>query len=70
MSYYSSDAKCPFYQHDNIQACTITCEGVLPGSTMKSHFDNRAALRGQIQKYCAGDYEVCPWYKVASMKWQ
>lgn len=69
MSYFSADVKCPFYEHDNVKESTITCEGIVPGSTIKSHFTGKAALTKTIRTYCAGGYESCPWYKVASMKW-
>ena len=69
-SYYSADVKCPFYMHDNVQQCTITCEGFAPGSTVRSHFPNKAMLTRQIEKYCSTGYEACPWYKLAYMKWE
>lgn len=69
MSYFSADVKCPYYEHDNIKECTITCEGFCPGSTVKSHFSGKAALTRQIRKYCSDRFESCPWYKVAGMKW-
>ena len=70
MSYFSADAKCPFYEHDNIKESTITCEGVVPGSTIKSHFGGKAALTRCIRRYCADDFTKCPWYRLASMKWK
>lgn len=69
MSYFSADAKCPFYQHDNIKESTITCESVLPGSTIRHHFGGKAALTRAIKRYCAGSYEKCPWYKLVSFKY-
>lgn len=69
-SYYSADAKCPFYLHDNVMESTITCEGFAPGSTIRSHFTGKTALRRQIERHCANDYERCPWYRVASVKWE
>lgn len=70
MSYFSSSVKCPFYQHDNIKESTITCESILPGSTIKHHFTGgKQALSDAIRERCAGDYESCPWYKLVSQKW-
>lgn len=69
MSYYSSVVKCPYYQHDNIKESTITCESVLPGSTIKHHFSGKQALGAAIRERCAGEYEQCPWYKMVSQKW-
>lgn len=69
MSYYSSVVKCPYYQHDNIKESTITCESILPGSTIKHHFPGKQALGAAIRERCAGDYESCPWYKLVCVKW-
>ena len=69
MSWFAADAKCPYYQHDNIKESTVTCEGVLPGSSIKHHFGNKQRLTEGVRKYCAGDYEKCPWYTLVSMKW-
>jgi hypothetical protein len=70
MSYFAADVKCPYYGHDNIKESTITCEGVLPGSTIKHHFGGKAVLTRQIKERCAADYETCPWYRLVSMKWE
>lgn len=69
MSYFSSSVRCPFYQHDNIKESTITCESILPGSTIKHHFGNKQRLTEGVRKYCAGEYQECPWYKLVSQKW-
>lgn len=68
-SYYSADVKCPFYLYDNLMESTISCEGFAPGSTVCSHFESKAALKRQIEKYCAADYERCPWARLATVKW-
>lgn len=65
-SYSSTVIKCPFYLSDDPKSCSITCEGMLPGSSIKSHFMNGAAFRRQIGKYCAADYKSCPWATVLS----
>lgn len=65
-SYSSTVIQCPFYLSDDPKSCSITCEGMLPGSSIKSHFMNGAAFRRQIGKYCAGDYKSCPWATVLS----
>ena len=69
-SYYSADVKCPYYMRDDPRACTITCEGVLPGSTVKSHFPGKKAILTQIERRCAGNYKGCPWYQVVSIKYE
>jgi hypothetical protein len=71
MSYYSASIKCPYYAHDNVKESTITCESVLPGGTVRHHFAaGKAALTGAIRRYCAGDYESCPWFRLVSMRWE
>ena len=69
MSYFSAEVKCPYYCHDNIKESTVTCEGFLPGSTVKMHFGGKTALTKAIKMRCAADYESCPWYKLITMKW-
>lgn len=70
MSYYSGIATCPYYQHDNIKESTITCESVLPGSTIKHHFPGKVVLGAAIKARCAGEYEQCPWYRLVSQKYE
>ena len=69
-SFYSADAECPYYLSDNLMESTITCEGFAPGSTVRSHFSGKKAIARQMKKYCAGDYESCPWFRLASVKWE
>ena len=68
-SYNAADVKCPFYRRDDPKTSSLTCEGVLPGSSVKSHFGGKKELQRTIRRFCAGDYKTCPWYKVASLKW-
>lgn len=69
MSFYDKYATCPFYAHDNVKECTITCESVLPGSTIKHHFPGKQKLAEAVRKYCGDRYQDCPWYKLVSVKW-
>ena len=69
-SYISADIKCPFYMNDNSKTCKLTCEGIPPGSTISSHFLNGAALREQISRRCAGEYEGCPWFRLLWGKYE
>lgn len=69
-SYNSADVLCPFYRRDEPKTGTLTCESILPGGTMKTHFGTKDALRRQIRRYCAGDYKRCPWYHIVSYKWE
>lgn len=69
-SYADANAKCPFYRREDLETSSLTCEGVLPGSTMRSHFGTKANLRRQEKKYCVDDYESCPWYRIVNFKWE
>lgn len=69
-NYTSVEIKCPFYVRHENKTSTITCEGMLPGSSVKSHLRSGEALRGQIARHCAGDYKRCPWYRVLWGKYE
>lgn len=68
-SYSSASVVCPYYLSDDPKTCSLTCEGIPPGSSIKSHFLDGRRLREQIKKYCAGDYKSCPWCRVLEMKY-
>jgi hypothetical protein len=59
-SFASTVIECPFYLSD--EARSLTCEGMLEGSSTKTTFASREALRAQITRHCAGDFRHCPWY--------
>ena len=63
-NYGSEVIQCPFYMRHDSQTCHLTCESMPPGSSIKSHFSDGKAMRGQIRKYCAGDWKLCPWAKL------
>ena len=68
--YLATGVICPYFIRIESQTCHITCESVLPGSSIKNHFLNGEALRGQRKKYCAGSYQNCPWYKIVNSKFE
>lgn len=68
-SYFSKDALCPYYQYDDPGNRAVVCEGVLPGTTIRSRFPNKDAFSGYLRKHCCDRYKACPWYRVASMKY-
>ena len=68
-TYTSADIRCPFYRRDDPQTGRLTCEGVLPASTMVSKFGDKRSLQRQLGKYCACDYERCPWFRILELKW-
>lgn len=70
-SFYAADVICPYYQQDDSMTCSITCEGALPGSTIRHHFENGSAFRKHLAKYCTKwEYERCPWAAVCALKWR
>ena len=68
-TYLSGFVKCPFYRRDETKTGSLTCEGVLPGSSLKSHFGTKTELEAQIRKYCAEDYKQCPWYRAVMIQY-
>ncbi len=69
-SYTNADVQCPFFQDLSASTAALKCEGVLPGSSVKSHFGSHAALNRQLGRFCAGDYKRCPWFHVVSYRWE
>ena len=68
--YLAAGINCPYFVRYESKTCHLTCEGVLPGSSVKSHFLNGESLRGQRKKYCAGNYQDCPWYRIVNSKFK
>ena len=69
-TYSSTVIQCPFYLSDDPKGCSITCEGMLPGSSVKSHFMNGKDMRDHIMRRCAGDYKACAWFRVLWGKYE
>ncbi len=69
-SYSSADILCPCYFRDDAKTCTLTCEGLPPGSSVRNHFSSGRAMREQIGRYCAGSYRSCPWAGLLTIKYQ
>ena len=61
MSYLDVDVCCPYFERLDQQTCHITCEGILPGSTVKCHFRNGGALKDALRQYCCQKASECPW---------
>ncbi len=68
-NYSSADVKCPFFRHDDPRTSGLTCEGVLPGSTVKSHFPGKSELQEHRRKFCSEDYRSCPWFRAVYTKY-
>ena len=69
-TYSSSVIECPYYLSDDPKTCSLTCEGVPPGSSVKSHFLSGESMRRQMKKYCAGNYHLCPWARCLEWKYR
>lgn len=69
-TYTSADVLCPYYEKDIPKTCSLVCEGILPGSRIKSYFPDREGIQKQMRKYCAGDYKSCPWYLTVTGRYE
>lgn len=58
-----SSVLCPFYVSDNLQEKKITCEWIVPKSTVTARFLNKSDYRKQLIGVCGRDYESCPVYR-------
>ena len=61
MSYLDVDVCCPYFERLDQKTGHITCEGILPGSTVKCHFRNGTTLKDALLKYCCQKGSECPW---------
>lgn len=68
-SYNSVDVLCPYYQYEDTKHSCMICEGMLPGSTMRSRFRSGAALRRHLAVFCCDAYEKCPWCRILMQKY-
>ena len=58
-----SNVLCPFYMSDNKQAKQITCEWILPFSSITTRFVNKSDYMNQLIGICGKDYKSCPVYR-------
>lgn len=61
--------KCPFYIKDNGQNA-ITCEGLVPGSRLRSWFWHKKDYKIQIEVFCCGRYQNCEIYDALIKKYE
>lgn len=61
-SWWRVDVQCPFYRTDDARRKTITCEGVIPGTSVVNSFVSRDDYDGQHEKFCCAGYETCELY--------
>lgn len=50
--------KCPFYHYD--ENMKITCEGVIPGSSLRTIFHSPTVYSNYMKLYCSNRYNDCP----------
>lgn len=68
-SYQQVYVKCPFYLSDNGKN-VIAREGLIPNSTIRSHYRYGSDYRKQIGIFCCGKYENCEIYAALKLKYE
>lgn len=66
-SYIQRDVGCPYYRGDD-GAVSITCEGIMEGSTTRTRFARKEEWTVWVQARCAGAWESCPFFALAALK--
>ena len=51
-SWLKSKIQCPYYKDDNAKFKQITCEGILPGSSVRTTFVSRDDYQTQLEQFC------------------
>lgn len=66
--YYQRNAVCPFFRSANHER--IHCSGIIPGTSMRSRFQNVPACNYHFRHYCAriDNYVYCPVYQAIEKK--
>ena len=67
-NYVSKAAVCPFYHQE--KDCSVHCEGVMKGSSLKLSFVTRAQFEKFRKEKCYGQWEQCPVAKMLLRKYQ
>ena len=62
-SYRQVLVRCPFYHRDNGRS-TITCEGIVEGSTLSLNFPNKQEFLTQSDVFCCDYYKNCEVYRM------
>ena len=62
------NAQCPFFRCHT--AKTITCEGVIDGTTDQVSFEPGRSKKLQYELYCCLHYEQCPRHPVLMEKYE
>ena len=61
-------AECPFFRNHTAQ--TLTCEGIIDGTTDQLSFAPRRSKKLHFELYCCYKYPDCPRYKRLMEKYQ
>lgn len=65
------DVVCPYYKADRPGKLTLSCEGILPGSTMTHRYSDRPSYQYQIDVFCKSIKRCvkCPIHRVLDAKY-
>lgn len=65
------DIACPFYRSDKPTKLTISCEGIVPGSSLTHKFNDTPTYDYQIDVYCKSIKRCvrCPIYRAINAKY-
>ena len=69
-SFFSKDALCPYYQYDDPAGRAVVCEGIVPGSTIRSRFPSKEDYQHYLRSRCCRDYKDCPWFILVNRSYE
>ena len=58
---------CPFFKYDDTQR--ITCEGIIPHSSIRTIFHSPAAYNKHMAEFCCKNYQNCEIAKLVDEKY-
>ena len=65
---WDADAVCPFFRDH--RKSSIGCEGILPGSVLRSEYQGREEREKQYKIYCCENYRYCEIYRAIKEKYE
>ena len=69
-SFLQADVLCPFYINDSNKPPKIKCEGLSDKSRLALNFVKSDAKNSHIKLFCAGEYQLCPLFRVIYEKYE
>ena len=60
---------CPFYKYDDVRG-RITCEGLVPDSSLALIFHRREDYCTQLEVFCCKHYKNCEVYRMLMEKYE